>query len=157
MKGQSSEIMNIVILIISVSIILVLSYFLFSKTGTSLKKNIVTESRYETAIDLSIAFYNAKVAGTHRSLAQLTGDSISLKSPKVPYGIGFGLVNVEDQLVDFFNTYLGEKWALVYEGDGYSFNLGHDIPTIKDKVTYIILVPLPTSGKDIAELTLYTW
>jgi hypothetical protein len=157
MKGQSSEIMNIVILVVSMIVVLTLSYFLFSKTGTSLKQNLITESRYETVIDLSIAFYNAKVAGTHRSLAQLTGDSISLKSPKVPYGIGFGLINVENQLKNFFDTYLGENWALIYRGADYGFEVGYEIPKIKSKVTYNILVPLPTSGRDVAELTLYMW
>lgn len=159
MKGQASELMNITILIASIIVIMLLTHFLFSKTSLSLMKNLVTESRYETVIDMTTAFYNTKVSGTHRTLSQLTGDRIVAGQSSVPYGIGFGLIDVDDQLHDFFSTYLGTKWALVYDGsEGFeSFELGYDIPSFGQKVIYNILVPLPSIGTKIVSLRLYTW
>ena len=158
MKGQTSDLINIAILIISVLVVLLLSYFLFSKTGVSLRQNIVTESRYETVIDMTTAFHNAKVSGTDRSLAQLAADRIVLENPKVTYGVYFGAINVDAQLEDFFTSYFGDKWALVFNDDRYEgFKLGYPIPKLKDKVVYNILVPLPNIGKEIVELNLYTW
>ncbi|OGI15086.1 hypothetical protein A3K63_03835 [Candidatus Micrarchaeota archaeon RBG_16_49_10] len=158
MKGQSSELLNIAILVISTVIVILLTHFLFTKTGVSLRQNLVTESRYEEVIDLTTTFYNAKIAGTRRSLAQLTGDRIVLEIPDVPYGKVGGTIDVDQQLTDFFSTYFGERWALVYDGDKYeSFEVGYKIPTLGNKVTYIVLVPLPNIGKQIAELSLYAW
>jgi hypothetical protein len=139
-------------------VVLMLTHFLFSKTGVSIRKNLVTESRYETVIDISTAFHNAKVTGTDRSLAQLTADRIVMQNPNVPYGVYFGSINVDDQLTDFFDTYFDDRWALVFNDDKYeSFSLGHKIPKLEDKVVYNILVPLPNIGKEIVELNLYTW
>jgi hypothetical protein len=157
-KGQSSELIELLILIVGVSIALIISYFFFA-TGTPKVSNILIEShKYDRLTDITNEFYYTKIAGTERTLSQLLGDRIASGKNPVLYGKDWGNIDVDNLTVQFFDTYFNKKWRFSVAPPGEisvgiivdtsSSTLQSSIEIIKQKLP-AILEDLESRGKII--------
>jgi len=153
-KGQSTELMELMILVVSLSIMLIISYFIFTSKTPKIEGLETEEHIYTRLGDVVISFYNTKISGTKRTLAQLLADRIVAKSGNIDYGEGVGVINVDKQVTEFFDIYLDKKWNL----SNNQLSLGHEVSNnIKRKISYTIMLPIPSSSSEIVTLNLYTW
>jgi competence protein ComGC len=156
-KGQF-ELIELTMLVVAISIMLIISYFMLT-TRTSKIKGLVTEEHIYTSLgDTVISFYNTKISGTKRTLAQLLADRIVGNSENIYYGEGVGIINVDKQVTEFFDSYLDEKWNLTSVTLTNQLSFGHEIPKdVNRKITYQIIVPRPSLSSDVVILNLDTW
>jgi len=157
-KGQSMELVELTVLVVAISIMLIISYFMLT-TRTPEIKGLVTEEHIYTSLgDTVISFYNTKISGTKRTLAQLLADRITGNSENIYYGEGVGIINVDKQVTEFFDSYLDEKWNLTSETLTHQLSFGHETPKdINRKITYKIIIPRPSLSSDVIILNLDTW
>jgi hypothetical protein len=134
---------------------LIISYFMFTTRTPKLNRLETEEYMYSRLGDVVTALYNTRVSGTERTLVQMLADRVNSNSSNIDYGWEVGIINVDEQVTEFLDAYLDEKWGLTNN----QFSLGHEIPkNINRKITYPIVLPLPSvlySKVDI--LNLYTW
>jgi len=156
-KGQF-ELIELTMLVVAISIMLIISYFMLT-TRTPEIKGLVTEEHIYTSLgDTVISFYNTKISGTKRTMIQLLADRIVGNSENIYYGEGVGIINVDRQVTEFFDSYLDEKWNLTSETLTHQLSFGHEIPKdINRKITYKIIVPKPSLSSDVVILNLCTW
>jgi len=109
-KGQTSELLELLILTVGVSIALILSYFLFTTRTPKLSSILAESHQYDRLTDITNEFYYAKIAGTERTLSQLLADRIAAGENPVFYGKDWGNVDVDNQTTQFFNTYFDKNW-----------------------------------------------
>jgi hypothetical protein len=127
---------------------------MFTSKTSKINEPITEEHVYVRLGDVVTSFYNTKISGTKRTLAQLLADRIVTKSANIDYGEGVGIINVDKQVTEFFDVYLDEKWSL----SNNQLSFGHEIPNnIKRKISYTIMLPVPSLFSEIVTLNLYTW
>jgi hypothetical protein len=155
MKKGQLELLELTILIVAMSIMLIISYFMFTTKTPKLKSLVAEEHLYSRLGDVVTSLYNTKISGTERTLAQLLADRVVTNSGNIDYGKEIGIINVDEQLTEFFDAYLDEKWNLTYD----QLSLGHEIPkNIKRKITYPIILPIPSAlYSEVVTLNLCTW
>jgi hypothetical protein len=116
------------------------------------------ESRYARLGDVVNIFYNSKISGTDRTLAQLLADRIVGEGGNVNYGMGVGIINVDKQVTEFFNVYLDNNWVLKTQYNGNELEWGHEVPKdITREISYVIALPIPYSYSEVIKLNLETW
>jgi len=153
-KGQSMELIELTMLIVAISIMLIISYFMFTSRTSKINEPITEEHVYARLGDVVTSFYNTKISGTKRTLAQLLADRIVAKLANIDYGEGVGIINVDKQVTEFFDAYLDKKWSL----SNNQLSFGHEIPNnINRKISYTIMLPVPSLSSEIVTLNLYTW
>jgi len=153
-KGQF-ELIELTMFVVAISIMLIISYFMFTSRTPKLSRLVTEEYTYSRLGDVVTALYNAKVSGTERTLAQMLADRVNSNSGNIDYGWEVGIINVDKQVTEFFDSYLGEKWNLTDD----QFSLGYAIPKdINRKITYQIVLPIPSVlYSKIVILNLNTW
>lgn len=163
MKGQM-ELLEILILVIGVSILIVISYFLFTAGIPSPSRMLIESHKYDRITDVVNEFYYSKISGTDRTLSQLVGDRISGKNSSVSYGTKLGGIDVDNQTIQFFDSYFGkDQWRLeikppeTADGSSEEINLGYKIPKNIRVQTFEMLIPVPTAKNQIARGYLYVW
>lgn len=163
-KGQAKELMELVILVVGVVVLLSISYFLFTTFSPQTSSIWVKYHQYERVSDATITFYYSKVSGTERTLAQLLGDRIYNNQNPISYGPGFGTVDVDQLVSQFFTYYFEDRWrfeikfaSLVTTKTG-GMNLGYSIPSSAIQVqTFEFLLPIPSAKNEIWRGYLYVW
>jgi hypothetical protein len=154
MKKGQLELLELTILIVAMSIMLIISYFMFTTKTPKLKSLVAEEHLYSRLGDVLTSFYTTKISGTKRTLAQLLADRIATNSENVDYGLETGVINVDKQVTEFFDTYLDKKWNLTNR----KISLGHEIPkNVERKISYVIVLPLPSLSSEVIILNLNTW
>jgi hypothetical protein len=149
---------ELLILVVGVTVILLISYFLIEKRQPEALQYIVEQHRYSLLTDVANQFYFAKISGTEKTLSQLVADRVASGSNPVTYGKGFGNIDVDKQLTEFFDRYFGkDHWrfemtpprpvsvAIVVDT---SSSIDDDIQNINSKVPKI-LEDLEKQGKVI--------
>ena len=155
MKKGQFELLELTILVVGISIMLIISYFMFTERTPKLERLVTEEYSYSRLGDIVTALYNTKLSGTERTLTQLLADRIVTNSSSVDYGEKVGIINIDKQATEFFDAYLDEKWNLTDS----EMSLGYKIPSgIKRKITYQIVLPKPSIlYSEIVILNLCTW
>jgi hypothetical protein len=155
MKKGQFELIELTMLVVAISIMLIISYFMFTTRTPKLNRLVTEEYTYSRLGDVVTALYNVKVSGTERTLAQLLADRVATKSGNISYGWEVGIINVDEQATEFFGSYLDEKWNLTDD----QFSLGYEIPKdITRKITYPIVLPIPSIlYSKVVILNLNTW
>jgi hypothetical protein len=158
LKGQASELMEILILVIGVSVLLMISYFLFTSRTPRISDILVESYKYSKITDVANEFYYTKIFGTEKTLSQLLGDRIAAGKNPVIYGKDWGNIDVDNQTFKFFSSYFGSNWRLqifppqvLSVGiivDTSSSTLNSSLSIIKARLPSI-LEELRTSGKEI--------
>ena len=76
MKGQTKEIMEIVILVVGVSVLLTMSYFFLTSNVPQTKTLLVEQQQYERVSDAVKNLFYARIPVIEKTYAQLLGDMI---------------------------------------------------------------------------------
>ncbi|MCX6822003.1 MAG: hypothetical protein NTW30_04465 [Candidatus Aenigmarchaeota archaeon] len=133
------ELIELTMLIVAISIMLIISYFMFTSRTSKINEPITEEHAYARLGDVVTSFYNTKISGTKRTLAQLLADRVVAKLANIDYGEGVGIINVDKQVTEFFDAYLDKKWSL----SNNQLSFGHEIPNnINRKISYTIMLPV---------------
>lgn len=118
MKGQSKEIIEITLLVVSLSIVLIISFFLFTSKTPHLKFLIAEKHQYDRITDTIRVYFYSKPRGIDRNFAQLLGDSIYEGGDVVSYGKDIS-INVTDLTYQYFDEYSGKgHWHLTISQTG---------------------------------------
>lgn len=117
MKGQTKELMDFVIVIVGVSIMLIMSYFIFGTKTIKISSITTEEHMYGNVIDSSIDVFYMKIPEIDKVFAQMLGDMVMIKgnyTGVVDYGDAYGGINVTKIVYSYFDSYFGEKrWRLI--------------------------------------------
>jgi len=152
-KGQS-ELIEILI----IAIIVALAAFLLSREflfgSTSLTNFYVKRSNFERVEDVTIQIYNSKISGTDKTVAQMLIDRIVTNQTPVSYGLGFGNIDVDRELIRFFNFNFGKNWFL--EVPSANYRLGNSNINQKSVITYVMNLPNPHND-EVIQAVLYVW
>jgi len=149
---------DLLILVVGVSVVLLISYFIIGKRQPEALQYAVEQHRYSLLSDVVNEFYLAKISGTEKTISQLVADRAAAGINPVTYGRGFGNIDVDKQVTDFFDRYFGSgHWrfelrpprplsvAIVVDT---SSSISDDLQNINDKVPKI-LEDLKKEGKII--------
>jgi len=106
------ELMEILTIVIGVSILLVLSYFLFSKTSESSSSVLTEESQYEKVTVFVSNFFYSRIPEVDKTVAQLFADRLLSDGDIVYYGERYGGLNATKIIYDYFDSYFDKQWNL---------------------------------------------
>jgi hypothetical protein len=160
MKGQTKELIELLILAIGLVIALMISNFFLVSLKSTISESFVDVFNYERIGNVVNAFYLSKVSGTGRTLSQLLGDRIATEANPVIYGDYFGNIDVDNQTIQFFDSYFGKQhWQLKTKlPSGKEFILGYEILiNIRRVQTFEILIPIPSLENKIWKVDLSVW
>lgn len=157
MKAQTSELIDILILVVGVSVLLVISNFIMIHIP-GIGRERVNLRRYERLSSLVDVIFFSKLPFIEKTLAQLIGDSIEAESDLVYYGEAYHSVNVTEIVEDVLNFYFNEYWHLeITSNEGKKLvDLGYDIKT-EELTTFNFPMPIPSNVGETVEVSLYVW
>lgn len=167
-KGQAMELIEILVVVIGATVLITISYFLFTSRASLFSGIAVESHKYDKITDVVNEFYQSKIAGTERTLSQLLADRIINKNPVI-YGKKFGNIDVDNQTIQFFNSYFGNTWRFEIKSVAYeinatnhtsseAINLGYTIPNYNRRIqTFEMLIPVPTIENEVWKGYLYVW
>jgi len=167
-KGQTKEIMEFMILVIGVVVLISISHVLFANFTPKLLDIFTRYHQFERISDMSITFYYAKVNGTERTLAQLVGDRIANGKNPVDYGPGFGTIDVDSLVKNFFDAYFEKNWRLEIgvpkigvlspPTTSIKFTAGYSVPNEINRLqVFEMLTPIPSEKSEVLSGYLYVW
>ena len=109
--GQSKEMVEISIVVISLTVVLILSHFLLTSNVSHLRLLSMQKYDYNRISDSVISYFYSKPMGIERSLVQMLGDAINSGKDTIDYGDVN--VNISKLTHEFFDEYYGkEHWHL---------------------------------------------
>jgi len=112
MKGYSKEMIELLLLIIGFSILIILSYFLFT-SGVPLTRTLPVEKhQFEILGEASKNIFYARIPEIDKIFTQMLGDRIIQDDEIVYYGDGFGGINVTEIVYGYFDNYFQKNWKL---------------------------------------------
>jgi sugar lactone lactonase YvrE len=112
MKAQTLELMEILIIVVGISILILLSYLLFSRSMEASSSATVEESQYVRVMKFVSNFFYSRIPEIDKTMAQLLADRILSDTEIVFYGERYGGLNVTKITYDYFGQYFDERWNL---------------------------------------------
>jgi len=155
MKGQTSEIINLTVLIIIISVIFLISYFITSKPQRETEEILLKRTKYSVISDAVINFYYSKPLGVDVSYSQLLGYRIMVNQNPVYFGEFYPYVDVDGMITEFFKKYFGDDWYLEITFRGEVIKYGSKKSFSNVQVAEI-LIPV-SSNNNIVSGYLYVW
>ena len=157
MKGQTKEIMEIVILVIGVSVLLTMSYFFLTSNIPQTRTLLVEQQEYERVTEVVKNLFYARIPVVEKTYAQLLGDMIVNDGYEmVDYSYDYGSVNVTKIIYSYFEPYFEENWHFkVFNEKEYSF--GYYIPLSKRIRTFRMKLPIPSFSGEVMEIEFKQW
>lgn len=153
-KAQTSELMNLMMLVAGVSVLFIITYFLMSTPRKTSERLLIELHNYDRLLSAVDEFYYSKVSGAEVTLPQLLADRVVLDTNPVSYGAGFPSMDVDMMTTQFFDSYFKNKWFLNIPSK--AFTLGHKIPESAKRVqTFEFLLPIPSYKSEIIKGYLY--
>ncbi|MEM2175340.1 MAG: hypothetical protein QXI58_06940 [Candidatus Micrarchaeia archaeon] len=151
MKGQTNEIINLVILVVIVLVLFILSYFLTSRPQRSTAQLIEMQSKYDAAKKAVLGFYYTKVTGVEVSYVTLLGYRLINGNPFY-FGEYYPYVDCDKMVEEYFTEHFANNWGFELK-DIY---LGYKKPS-SNYQTIEILIPVPSQNNRIERGYLYVW
>ena len=157
MKGQTKEIMEIVILVIGVSVLLTMSYFFLTINAPQTGSLLVEQQQYERVTDAIKNLFYSRIPVIEKTYAQLLGDMIENDGYEmVDYGYDYGSVNVTDAIYSYFKSNFEERWHFrIFNGEDYNF--GYDVPLNKRIRTFRMRLPIPSFSGEVVKIEFKQW
>lgn len=156
MKGQTKEMMEIVILIIGVSVLITTSYFFLTSDVPQTRTLLIEEQEYERVTDAVKNLFYARIPVIEKTYAQLLGDMVVNEYEIVDYGYDYGSVNVNETIHSYFESYFEENWHFkVFNGKEYNF--GYEVPMDKRIRTFRMKFPVPSFEGEVMEIEFKQW
>lgn len=155
-KGQTNEILNLSILIVGITIIFILYYFIATSSHRIVGQSITNYHNYNRILNIVNNFYYSKISGTETTLAQFLADRILYNENPIYYGDGYTYIDVDSMITKFFDLYFDDRWKLEIPNQSQILELGHEKP-ISNFQTFEILLPIPSNNYKIVKGYLYVW
>jgi len=158
MKGQTKEIMDFVIIIVGVSIMLVMSYFLFGSKTPHITSISIEQHQYARTLDTVTNIFYTRIPGIDKVLAQMIGDMVCLgREDVVDYGDRYGGINVTKIIYENFNAYFDKNWNLKMSYKSKNYEFGYDVGFREKVRTSIMKLPIPSSEGEIVNVEFKNW
>jgi len=154
MKGQTNEIINLTILIIIISVIFLISYFITLKPQRATEEFLIKENKYALVSNVVNEFYYSKPLGADISYSQLLGYRIVLNKNPIYFGEIYFYVDVDQMITDFFNKYFDDNWYFEVSYKNQDIILGNKKQVGSQAIE--ILIPLPKNN-NIVKGYLHVW
>ena len=133
------ELMEILILVVGLSILLILSYYLFSQASSASSTILFEETQYEKITSFTSNFFYTRIPGIDKTISQLLADRIVSDNDVVYYGEQYGGLNVTKIIHDYFNSYFSNRWNLSI--------------SVNAKIVYSVLwIPNSYTGNSISKI-----
>jgi len=157
MKGQTKEMMEIVILVIGVSVLIAMSYFFLTSNIPQTRTLLVEQQEYERVTEVVKNLFYARIPVVEKTYAQFLGDMVVNDGYEiVDYGYDYGSVNVTKMVHSYFESYFEENWHFkVFNGNEYDF--GYDVPLNKRIRTFRMKFPVPSFSGEVMEIEFKQW
>lgn len=107
---MSKEAIELTMLVVGVSIIIILSYFLFTSNAKPKAELLTEEHQYERLGEVSKDVLYTRLPSIDKTMAQMIEDRIIQDNEMVYYGQGYGGINVTKVVYDYFNNYFDKNW-----------------------------------------------
>lgn len=150
MKGQTNEIMNIVILSVFAIVLFILSYFITSSSQKTSLNILEKQYKYDIGKNSIYGFYYNRITGTETSYVMLLGYR-ELNGNPIFLGEFYPFIDVDEMITQYFTKYFGDNWY--FEMGGMS--LGNKKHTSFQSIE--VLIPVPSQNNIIERGYLYVW
>ncbi|MEM5777491.1 MAG: hypothetical protein QXJ06_03505 [Candidatus Aenigmatarchaeota archaeon] len=151
MKGQTNEIVNLVILIVVITVLFLLSYFITTSPQRSTQSLLEKEYKYNLGKNALYGFYYTKIPGVEVSYATLIGYR-KINGNPVYFGEFYPYVDVDEMITEYFTQYFGNNWYFEMK----DFNLGNKRPSSGFQ-SIEVLIPMPSQNNIVERGYLYVW
>lgn len=140
MKGQSTELIELLILIVGASVLILISYFLFSAKFPQISSSIAERHKYEMVTDVTKNFLYTRIPEIDKTYGQMLGDMIVNGGEDiVEYGERYGGINVTKIVYEYFDKYFPERWSL---------NISARV-----QITHILWIPNSGAGNSVSKIS----
>jgi len=162
MKGQTMELINILLLVVSVSILLVISYF-FSLRTSSIERGKVSLQQYKRLEAVVNEIFYSDVPLIEKTPAQLIGDAIHNRSDSlyykelVYYGKARKSVNVTDIISDLMDSHFNNWKIEIYDKNRKLVEFEHYTIEEKNVITYNLPIPIPSYLGETVNVRIKVW
>jgi len=163
MKGQTKEIMDFVIVVVGLSIMLIMSYFLFGAKTPQITSISIEQHQYARTLDTVTNIFYTRIPGVDKVLAQMIGDLVLAKNDEnndiVDYGDRYGGINVTKIVYENFDAYFDKNWNLKMSYEDKKLEFGYSTPISKKTRirTFIIKLPIPSFEGEIINAEFKNW
>jgi len=156
MKGQVMELMDIFILVVGVTILLMISYFIFSR-GTEVKVFTAKRERYEKMGMVTTLMFYTKLPFIEKTFSQVIGDVIiSQNQESIYYGNAYGFINGTQVIYDVLTKYFQNKWKFEVSYEDKQLTYGYE-PKTSNVVVMNFKIPIPGHVGGVANARLTIW
>lgn len=157
MKGTTSELLEILILSVGATLLILISYFLFT-SGTQQPTTLATEQQqYDRITDSVSNFFYTRIPKIEKTFAQMLGDIASTKTTSVYYGEKYGGINVSQIVYEYFDAQFDSQWHLFFTVKDKNFDFGYEIPTNRRTRTFIMKLPIPSFIGEVIDVKFTQW
>lgn len=149
MKGQTTELVEILILVVGVTILSILSHhFLISSTEGNVQE-VMEAKEFNRVMDEMIVFFYEKIPMLDKNMAQILGDYLRWSEASyVFYGKYHGSLNVKEFIEHHFNSTFGQNWNLETSYKNKKVEFGFNVREGVRTRTFIIRLPVPKALTD---------
>ncbi|MEM5870321.1 MAG: hypothetical protein QXR09_04130 [Candidatus Aenigmatarchaeota archaeon] len=112
MKGQTIELIEMLMIIVGISILLILFYFSYYRTSLPQEEILTEEIQYERITNFVVNFFYSRIPGIDKTVSQIFSDRLLSDSDIVYYGERYGAVNFSQIIYDYFDSYFDKRWNL---------------------------------------------
>ena len=155
MKGQTNELINLTVLVVGISVIFLISYFITSSPQRSTEDVLIKNTKYLVISSVVQEFYYSKPSGVDISYSQLLGYRLVFGKNPIYFGEFYPYVDVDGMMTEFFNKYFGNNWYFEISFNGMEVIYGKK-KNLNYAQTVEILVPVSTNN-NIVRGYLYVW
>lgn len=155
MKAQASELVEILMLIVGVSLMFVISQFFIISKYSSGASQVLEEQEYEKTLDSVNGFFYSKIPVFEKTYSQLLGDMIANDMEIVDYGKKYGGINVTEVIYNYFSNYFGSSWYLKIPS--INKNLGFSPPSNKRIFSFQMRIPVPSFNGRVENVEFVRW
>ncbi|MEM5829297.1 MAG: hypothetical protein QW040_00385 [Candidatus Aenigmatarchaeota archaeon] len=141
MKAQTTELMDLLILVVGVSILFFITYFFSSSRSQESMAMVSAQYQYERVVEAVRNFFYIKIPKFDKTYGQMLGDMIVNGGEDiVNYGEKYGGINVTKLIYEYFDFHFQDKWNL---------NL-----TAKTEVFHVLWIPNSDSGNSVSKVSI---
>lgn len=143
------ELIEILILIVSIIILLTISHNFIISSAESNVQMAVEEKEFNRMMDEVIVFFYEKIPILDKNIAQILGDYLRWgENSYIFYGKNYGVLNVKQFIENHFNSTFGQNWNIEASYQGKKIEFGFSIPEKIRTRTFMIRLPIPKALTD---------
>lgn len=148
-KGQSKELIEILILVVGITILQVVLYYFLVSLREKGAQIVVEEKEFNKILDAVNGFFYNRIPVIDKNIAQVLGDCLRwCDGNYILYGKYYGELNIKDVVESYFIASFGEGWHLEASYKDRKLEFGYKIPEVERLRTFMIKLPIPKALTD---------